>query len=301
MKSHRDYDRKTMIEDRIKAAKPAAPALPPDFSARVMAGIAEQGLAILPARTGRVRRRLYLAASVFMLGLGILLANGAVFEVTMNGNLELLYFGSRFLGSFIALLPFDLLASATLLAGITVWLLHRGRVARVALTWLVMMAYGITAAGGVALAESGVNEKLRDWIVENDADLPGVSGYFRHRAHYQMRHPGFRMGRVTEVEATAARLVTPTGETLWITLPPGLRPGVGDHLRLGGRESGGRFMADEGQLCDPKRTMRYFHPMPMGGGSPMGQRRMGMDGMMDGEMDGGMRHHRIGGGMDGGR
>jgi hypothetical protein len=292
MKSH-----STMIEDRIRAAKPTAPALPPDFSARVMAGIAGQELAILPARTGRVRRRLYLAASVFILGLGILLANGAVFEVTMNGNLELLYFGSRFLGSFIALLPFDLLASAALLAGITVWLLHRGRVARVALTWLVITAYGITAAGGVALAESGVNEKLRDWIVENDADLPGVSGYYRHRAHYRIRHPGFRMGRVTEVEATAARLVTPTGEAYWITLPPGLRPSVGDHLRLGGKESGGRFMADEGQFCDPKRTMRYFHPMPMGGGGPMGRGRMEMGGRMNGRMGGGMGHHRMGDGI----
>lgn len=300
MKSHR-----TMIEDRIKAAKPAAPPLPPDFNARVMAGIAGEGLAILPARTGRVRRHLYLAASVFMLGLGILLANGAVFEVTMNGNLELLYFGSRFLGSFIALLPFDLLASATLLAGITVWLLHRGRVTRVALTWLVMTAYGITAAGGVALAESGVNEKLRDWIVETDVDLPGVSGYFLHRAHYRMRHPEFRMGRVTEVEATAARLVTPTGEAYWITLPSGLRPNVGDHLRLGGKESGGRFVADEGQLCNPKRTMRYFHPMPMGGGGAMGRDRMEMgermEKMMKGRMAGGMGHHRMGGETGGGR
>ncbi len=83
------------------------------------------------------------------------------------------------------------------------------------------------------------------------------------------------MGQVVEVGQGTALILTPNGEEVPIGLPPSLVPKVGDHVRLSGVESGGRFIADDGQLCDPRRMKRYFHHMRMGP-PPMGG--AGMDG-----------------------
>ena len=234
-----------------------------------MGEIVQRGLTVLPAHSGRLRRKLCLTGATLLLGVGMLLANGLAFEVRMNGSLELLFFGVRFLDAFLTRLPFDLLAAVLLLSGVAAWLIHYGRLARMALVWMVLITYGITGAGGMALAQSGLNEQVRGWATKEGRDWPMLGPFYRHRAHYRMRHAGFRMGQVVEVGQGTGRILTPNGEEVPIGLPPGLAPKVGDHVRLSGVESGGRFIADDGQLCDPRRMRRYFHHMRMGP-APMG-------------------------------
>ncbi len=236
--------------------------------------IVQRGLTVLPAHSVRLRRQLCLTGAMLLLGVGILLTNGLAFEVQMNGSLELLFFGVRFLDAFLTQLPFDLLVTALLFSSIAAWLFHYGRGARVAMIWVVLVTYGITGAGGLALAQSGLNERVQGWATKEGRNWPMLGPFYRHRAHYRMRHAEFRMGKVVEVGNGMARILTPNGEEVPSGLPPSLVPKMGDHLRLSGVESGGRFIADEGQLSDPRRMRRYFHHMRMG---PVPMGGMGMD------------------------
>jgi hypothetical protein len=258
------------LEERIKAAKPDVPELPAGFSDRVMARIAGEGLAELPAPAGHRRRRFSLAGAALLLAVAIVLVNGLAFELRMNGSLELLFFGTRFLGTFLSNLPLDLLVPVLLLSGLAAWLLRYGRAARLATVWVVLIAYGVTGGGGLALAQTGLNERVRDWALQDERDVPMLGPFYRHRARYRMHHRNFRMGRVLEIENGSARILTPAGEEVSVNLPPGLRPRVDEHVRLSGAPVSGRFAAERGQLCEPRRARRYFHHMRMGRGPMMG-------------------------------
>ena len=105
-------------DERIRAARPTVPELPPDFAASVMARIEGQGLAVLPPQRAVLGVWLRWMAAGVLMSAGVLLVNAFAYELRMNGSLELLHFGGRFLGSFVGGLPYDLLLSALALAGL---------------------------------------------------------------------------------------------------------------------------------------------------------------------------------------
>ncbi len=289
------------LEDRIKAAKPEAPALPSDFAQRVMDEVALRGAAILPARGIGLRRRFCLGGALALLAAGILLSNGLAYEVRMNGTLELLFFGLRFLDSFLARLPFDLIVSVLVLSGVAAWLFHYGRFVRVAAAWVVLVSYGITGAGGLALAQSGLNERVSELAMTGERGWPLLGAFYHRRAHYRMGLAGFRMGRVVKAGSRSVRILMPNEEEVLITLPRDFVPKVGDYIRLSGMESGQGFRANRGQFCNPRSTGRYFRHMARGPGHMRrgdGMRQMGRPGEMGrrmrqmgrpGEMGRGMR------------
>ena len=271
----------TALEERIRAAKTVAPPLPGQFTSQVMDQIARQGLAVLPAGRLRLKRWFCLGAASLLLVLGVLVADGLAYEVRMNGSLELLFFGVRFLEGFLAGLPLDLLFTLIALASLAAWLVHVSRPARLALVWVLLISHVLTGAGGLALAQSSLNEKVRDWATRGEEDLPLLGPYFRQRAHFRSHHPGFRMGKVIAIKDGEARMLTPAGEEVSVALPPRFRPRPGDTIRLGGRISGKRFRADKGQLCEPGRVKRYFHRMKMRSARGPGNQQMGMPMRMD--------------------
>ena len=279
------------LEKRLRAARPEAPPLPPDFPAKVMARIDQQGLRVRPAWQLALRGHLPAAAAMVLVIGGVLLADGAVYEIRMNGSLEMLYFGRRFLSAFLGALPWDLLVGVALTGALAAGMLRYAGGMRTALSWLLLAVYGVSAGGGTVLANSGLNEQVQNWVLRPGQHLPLMSDFFQHRARFRVHHPGFRMGRVEALEGNMASLVSPTGQTFRVTLPQGTRVAVGDHLRLRGSMRGEEFTPEEGQLCDPRRTRRYFHHMDgmMKGGMGPGHMRGGP--MKGGHMNG------MGGGM----
>jgi len=270
-------------ENKLRSARPVVPPLPPDFAARAMAEIARRGLTILPARVHRLRAWWRRGAALLLLVLAALLVNGVVFELRMNGALELLFFRFRFLGGFLGALPYDLLGSALALGALAAWLVRQGSLARVPVAWVLLVSYGLTGGGGVALAVTGVNETLQDEALAERLPVAPLAWFYRHRAHYGAHDPRFRMGRVVEAAGGTALLETPTGERVRVTLPPGFRARVDENLRLGGAVRGDAFVADDAQHCDPERMRRYFHRRMMGGGG-MGPGHMSPGGMGPGGM-----------------
>jgi hypothetical protein len=288
------------FEQRIRAARPAVPELGPQFSAQVLAEIARRGLRVRPA--WQVRSALWLgrAAALGALGVAVLLLNGAAFELRSNGALELLAFGTRLLGGFLADLPWDLLLSALLLAGAAGWGLRHAQLARVPVAWAVLIGYGLTGAGGLALAGSGLNESVQSAVLEDRAGGLGLQWFYAQRAMYRRPHPHFRMGRVIALEGQRAQLQTPAGEVEEVMLPQGFRAQVGDAVRLIVAPDGPLVRAQAAQLCNPSTVGPYFRHHRMM--QEMMQRRgmgAGMGGMGPG-MGRGMgpgMHRGMGGGM----
>lgn len=268
------------FEERLRAHRPAVPPLPPDFSALVVAEIERRGLAVRPA--WRVQGALWLgrAAAVLALAAAAVLLNAAAYELVSSGTLELLYFGVRLLDGFVADLPYDLLAATLLLGGAAGWLLRHARMARVPVAWALILSYGLTGTGGLALAASGVNEALQETVLAGeDAGEPAVAGwvpglawFYRDRAVYHRPHPRFRMGRVLARTPEGVRLETPLGEEVEVTLPRGFAAEPGDHLRVIAEGSGGALRTESVQRCNPNVVQRYFrhHRMMRHGGMPHG-------------------------------
>jgi hypothetical protein len=247
------------LDERIRAARPREPQLPPHFTATVLARIQAEGLAIRPRWRQRARPAAYGLAALLALGAAVLLSNAGLYELDADGSLELLYFGGRFLGAFLGRVPYDVLLSALALAGLGAWLLRRGALVHTRVAWLLLLSYGVTGGGGLALAGSGINYELRTRIVAQPEGWPLVGDFYRRRAHWAgPPAAGFRLGRVLAVDGRAAVLLTPTGEQTRVTLPPGAVAAVGDTLRLGGQADDGAFRADSVQVCDPARAMRHF-------------------------------------------
>ncbi|NQU63213.1 MAG: hypothetical protein HQ517_02860, partial [SAR324 cluster bacterium] len=83
------------LEDILKAARPAVPDLPLDFSERVMSEVMKMDLATAPLMSARQRIKWkQLAGSLLLLLLSLVIVNNIVFEIQMNGSIELLYFGT---------------------------------------------------------------------------------------------------------------------------------------------------------------------------------------------------------------
>lgn len=292
-------------EERIRAARPAVPHLPPDFAAQVMAEIERQGLAIRPA--WRVRAPVWLgrAACVAALAVAVLALNAAAYQFRSSGTLELLYFGTRLLGGVVSGLPYDLLLTVLLLGGAAAWLIRYARVARVPVAWAVIISYGLSGAGGLALAASGVNETVQDAVLSGAADVPGLDWFYGRRAMYHRPDPRFRMGRVIAQEGRTVRLETPLGDEETVLLPPGTQVQPGDMVRLITAPGDATLRADAVQLCRPASVQHYFHHRQMmrgrmgpGMGPGMGRGMgPGMGSGMGPGMGGPMHRGGMGGGM----
>ena len=250
------------FEQRLRAARPDVPTLGPDFAAQVCAEIERRGLRVRPA--WRVRGLLWLgrAAALAALVAAVLVLNGAAYELRSSGALELLHFGGRLLSAFVERLPWDLLASALLLGAAAAWGIRHTRLARVPVAWALLISYGLTGAGGLALAGSGLNESLQEAVLKEEVRDRALSWFYGERAVYRRPHPRFVMGRVLALDGERARLQTPLGDEVAVTLPSGFRAQVGDTLRLlearGGATAGATARAELAQLCNPAAVGSYF-------------------------------------------
>lgn len=260
----------------------------------------------MPRPAWQVRGALWLrrGAAVAALAAAAVALNAVVFELRNNGTLELLYFGTQMLGGFLSQLPYDFLLAAMLLAAAAAWLLRNARPLRVPVAWVVLVSYGLTGAGGLSLAASGLNESVQESVLNASLEGPGLSWFFGERAVYHRPHPRFRMGRVVAVEGRQARLETPLGDEETVQLPPGFQAQVGDPVRLLTAADGSGLRVVQAQHCNPRRVGPYFQHHrrmremmrergmqgPMGPGM-RGMRHMGpgMRGPMGGGMGGGMR------------
>lgn len=265
------------LEERLRKARLSPPSLPSDFSGQVMAEIARRELTVLPAPqlVGRLLRRwpelaLHVAGVGLLLGAAIL-ADALAYEVIRNGSLELLYFGTRFLGDFLSGLPLDLIVGSALLGTLAAGMFQGARLQgqraqgaarmRVGVAWLLLICYGVTVGGGAALAVTGLNEPVQERLVEmmqTGPDVPWVGRYFRERAQFGLRHAPVLLGRVTTLGEGRVVLVTPDQREVPVLLPQGLKPRLEQHLRVRGRLVDGVFRADEGQFCEPAQAGRYF-------------------------------------------
>lgn len=277
----------TSLERRLKAARPSAPELPPNFALGVMGAIDRQGLSILPgwrATLGLWARR---GAGAVILMLSALLVNGALYDLRGNGGLELLYFGGRFLTALPAALPWDLMLGALAAGLLAAGLLRTGKTARVRMAWVLIVSYVLSAGGGTALAGSGLNQTLHDLVGKGEALPAPMHWFYANRGLYRRPHPDFRFGRVVSMQDGQAMLQNPAGEQLAVSLPPGFKAVVGEHLRMAGVGGKKGFRAGQAQRCQPERVRHYFrHRQMMQGGSMRG----GEHGrMMQNGMGGGMK------------
>jgi hypothetical protein len=289
------------LEQRLRAARPPVPELGPPFAAQVTAEIARRGLRVRPLWVLRAPLWAGRAAALLTLAAAVVTLNGAAYELRASGALELLHFGASFLAAFLANVPYDLLLTALALGGAAAWLLRHARPARVPVAWTLLLSYGLTGAGGLALAGSGLNESLQSSVLEESAGGTGSTAlgwFYGERAVYRRPDPRFHMGRVVALEGRRARLLTPLGEEEEVDLPPGFSAQVGEPVRLIAAPDGGPLRALTAQRCNPAAVEGYFqhHRMMMRGrgghGSmPPGPMPHGMmqpgGGMMDGGTMGG--------------
>lgn len=261
----------TSLEKRLRAARPEAPGLPPDFAPGVMEAIEAGSLTVRPAWRGNLLHWGRLAAGATVLLAGAVLVNAAVFDLWVNGGLELVYFGGRFLNAFLIALPWDLMLGA-LAAGLAAgFLLRIGKTARVRLAWVIIVSYAISLGGGAALAGSGVNQVFHDRVEQGERLPPLMQWFYATRARYRRPHAGFRIGQVISVDHGRALLRTPLGEEVAVILPPGFKTAPGEHLRLAGTQHRTGFRTAEAQRCQAESVRPYFHHARM-------MRRGGMHG-----------------------
>ena len=254
------------LEDILKAAKPAAPDLPVDFSEGVMSEIRKIELEVAPINSARQPVSwTQLASGILLMLLALIIVNNIIFEVQMNGSVELLYFGTHFLNDVVAYIPFDLIFPAIIVTGISAWLMWNSKALKRGIAGIIIGSYLTTAFGGAALAASGVNEKIQAAILQEKRDFPLVSWFFKERARYFIDHPNFKMGRVESFAGQFCWIVDPHGHKSKIKLPTGMGVKKGQIIRIAGVKSGDLFRVSAGHHCNPGRVGRYFHPMTMMG------------------------------------
>ena len=263
------------VEEKIKGAKLKVPDLPPDFSQRVMVKIDKLGVMVLPERRGS--RWVRLIVGIGLLIIGLVAMNNFTFELRMNGSLEMLYFGTRFITDILRYIPWDTFLPALLITGVASWLIWKSHLVKRGIALTIAACYLVTGVGGVALANSGMNEQLQAQIVQEKREWPLISWFYKERARFFVRHPNFNMGRVVQADEKSAWVIDPYGNRLRIMLPPQTVVKNGQYLRIRGKKGGEAFMAIDVHFCGSDSVQRYFS----------------RDGMMPGRMNKGMmRHHR---------
>lgn len=254
----------TNLEEKIKSYKPAVPDLPADFSNRVLSRIEEMGVTILLAKEQKsLMQWIRLVFGIILLAIGLLAVNNFIFELQMNGSLELLYFGARFFEEVFSYIPLDIILLALFITGIAAWLVGNSRFLKKSMTAIIAGCYLITGVGGVALATSGLNEQVQVRILQEKTSWPLLSWFYKERARYFVKHPNFRLGRVDQTEDGIVWLVTPNGLRIKVGLPQNTSVRTGQYLRLTGNKSSESFIANDIQFCKPKRVQRYFNHMKM--------------------------------------
>lgn len=247
------------LTTRIKSVKPVVPELSTDFSDNILRRIETEEIEIAPVVANGYKKWFRLLTAAISLTLALIAADHMVFELSMNGSLELLYFGKSYLNDFIGYLPLDLILPFLILSGLASWLIWKSRVLKVGLSWLLLGSYLFTTIGGTALAVTGINESIQQAMVEKESNLPWFGPYYRKRARFFIRHRNFQMGRVEKVKNGTAWIVNPLGKELQVQLPPGMEVSVGQYLRLSGETKDAEiFKADRAQFCGSKRAGRYF-------------------------------------------
>lgn len=252
------------IEKLLQFAKPPVPKIPDDFSEQLMLRIEKEKVAILPAVANRFNRiKVILGISALLLA--TLLFSYNAYELRNNGSLELLFFGTQFLGDFIGYLPWDLIVPSLVLAAFSTWMLNKSNILKKGIAVTAIITYLLTGIGGAAIASTGINERIEDGISNNEEDFPWLGMFHHHRAKEFINHPNFKMGKVEAILNGKARVITPHGEQVTISLPVNTKIQEGQILRISGQGDKQLFAAQRVHVCNPNRVMRYFGGM---GGHP---------------------------------
>ncbi|MBU2646502.1 hypothetical protein KKI24_17470 [bacterium] len=267
------------LDDILRAAKPAVPDLPEDFSQQVMSRIEKLDPVAAPViRARQPVRWTPLLGGLLLLSLSLITVNNVVFEIQMNGSLEMLTFGTRFLKDVLTYIPFDLILPALIVTTLASWLMWHSNAFKRGIAAILLGSFLTTTFGGAALAATGINDRIQRVIIQEEREWPLVSWFFKERARYFVDHPNFRMGRVEKTEGLFVWIIDPRGRTSRIELPAGMQVREGQIVSLTGVASGDLFRVNSGHHCNPGRAGRYFHHMSM----------------MNAEMNENMReHHRM--------
>lgn len=247
------------FEELMKSAKPTVPELPSNFSERVMSEIVR-----LEAEPGKSSINLLnLLAAGFLLLVGLLSVNSILFEVQMNGSMELLSFGTRFLTDVFTYIPFDLIIPAVLIIGLASRMMWASQAFKKGVATVIVGSYLVTGVGGAALAATGVNETIQTALIDRKIDWPVLSWLYKDRARFHVKHPNFNMGRVEKLQNRIAWIVDPNGNQIKVQLPEGNKVEKGQYIRLVGASIDGVFKGHHMNFCHPVTAKRYFHKMPM--------------------------------------
>ncbi len=249
------------IDKLLHSAKSSVPELPEDFSEKVMLRIEKEQIAILqPATVGKYQQ-LRITTGLAALVMATILFSYNYYELRMNGSLELLFFGTRYLGDFLGYLPWDLIIPSIILTAFSVWMINKSNLLKKGLAVTAVISYLITGIGGAALASTGVNEQIEVGITQKEKDWPWIGMFHHIWAKEFIHHPNFKMGKVEKIFDGSALVITPNGEKMTVQLPPKTSVEEGQILRISGQGNETVFTAQKVHICNPSRVMRYFGGM----------------------------------------
>lgn len=249
------------IDQLLKSAKSSVPNLPENFDDRVMSRISEEGIVVQSGSPAIVNRRTGFSFGIFVWIIAIIVFSYNFYEIKMNGTLELLYFGTRFLGSFLGNLPWDLLLVSLILTALSAWILKKSGYIKKGIALTLLASYLVTGVGGTALAATGLNNSIEAGIQARRSEWPWLNLFYNERATEFIHHPNFKMGRVDNINNGTIIVITPHGDRIQIQLPRNARVEKGQILRISGEEAQDFFRAQKIHICKPDRVMRYFDHM----------------------------------------
>jgi len=249
------------IDQLLKSAKPQVPELPADFSEKIMLRIEKEQVSILPATALRRLQKLKVMMGLGALFCAIILFSYNFYELRMNGSLELLYFGTQYLGDFLGYLPWDLILPSLLLAAFSTWMINKANFLKKGIAVTAIVTYLLTGVGGAAIAATGFNEQIEEGITRKEKDWPWIGMFHHHRAMEFIQHPNFKLGKVEEILNGTVKLITPNGESVTIRMPENVQVEEGQILRISGQGKQAVFTAQKVHICNPNRVMRYFGKM----------------------------------------
>jgi len=250
------------LDGLLKVARPVVPMLPANFSNRVMAKIEQLDVPIVPFNMPRrYLRWAQLAGSFLLLGLSLVVVNSVIFEIQMNGSVELLFFGTQFFKDVLSYLPFDLIFPALIMSWLSSWLLWKSKTLKRGIAGIIIGSFLTTTFGGAALAATSINGQIQTALITQEQEIPLLSWFYKERARFFVKHPNFRMGRVVRFEKNLVWIVDPHGKTLMIELPAEMNVQERQVISLVGTEADDLFVARAGRHCSPGRVGKYFSHM----------------------------------------
>jgi hypothetical protein len=250
------------IDDIIKLARPEVPPLSDDFSQITIQKIQIWTLKEKNKVGSNPKFQwTYVFIGILLLISALVLTNNAIFEVKMNGSLEMVSLGSAFFVDATSYIPFDLLVPVLLMTFLSSWLLWRSRLIKKSIALIVTSCFLVTSVGGTALAATGLNEQIQNKVVKIKNEIPIISRFYRNRAIYLVEHPNFQMGQVIELKAKQATIKTPHGELIKIFLPKNISVITGQYFRFSGQKIDEGFQVKRLQHCNSERGGRYFTHM----------------------------------------